>query len=325
MKVLVTGAAGFIGGHIVSALVKEGSSVKVLLRPTADTNRFDNAPVETAYADITDRRSLHGIADGVDIIYHLAAQIGKWGIGEKRFQSTNVQGTRNLLEESARSGVKQFIFASTPGVQGKGHIKAQESMPYNPPYPYERSKCEAEKLVMKFYLTQNLPVTIIRPDFVYGPGDFRRLVLYKAIKKNRFIIIGRGDVYLHPTYIEDVVQGFLLAADNPIAFGQIYNMAGPHLINVQDYVSTIAKILGASPPKLKMPKILAVGPAAACEILALISGREPFISRSKIEFLTNSHGCDISKIKSQLGFRPKFNFRQGMQRTIDWYKQNGLI
>ena len=102
-------------------------------------------------------------------------------------------------------------------------------------------------------------------------------------------------------------------------------MAGPRLITVQEYVTTIAQILNTSPPKLKLPKILAVAAASACEILAVVTRKEPLISRSKIEFLTNSHGCNISKIKGQLGYLPKFDFRRGMRQTIDWYSKNGLL
>ena len=325
MKVLVTGGAGFIGGHLVWTLIKKGTFVKVLFRQASCANKLQNTPVELVYADITDRRSLNGIAEGIDIVYHLAAQIGKWGVGEKRFQAINVQGTKNLLEECVRSGVKQFIFASTPGVQGKGYIKAEESLPYNPPYAYERSKSEAEKLVKEFHRARNLSVTILRPDFVYGPGDLRRLPLYRAVGNKRFLLIVDGNAVLHPTYIEDVVQAFCLLANNPVGFGQIYNIAGPRVITVREYAETIAQALNVSFPRLRAPLPLARAVARSSEAFSRISGKEPFLSLSKIEFLTINHGCDISKAIRQLGYGPKIGFGEGMRRAIDWYYRNDLL
>ncbi len=325
MKILVTGGTGFVGRHLVRSLLEKGTLVRMLVRKTSSIKEFANIGVELVHGDITERDSLHGIAKDIDVVYHLAAQIGKWGIHEAQFSAINVQGTRNLLEESLYAGIKQFIFSSTPGVQGKGHPQAQESLPYNPPYIYERTKCEAEKLVLEYHKHQNLPVTIIRPDFVYGPGDLRRLPLYRAIRNKRFLIVGNGKSFLHPTYIDDVILGFHLVTDNPVAFGEIYNISGPRLVTVEDYVETIAQSLNVPPPRFKIPKPLAGAAAWACEALSKTNGKEPFITRSKIEFLTNSHGSDISKAQSQLSYYPEFEFEDGVRRAINWYHEHGVL
>jgi UDP-glucose 4-epimerase len=325
MNVLITGATGFIGKQLVKTLIDKGYYCRCLVRKTKNINELKDLTIDLAHGDISNPASLKDITQGIDIVYHLAAQMGKWGIPEEHFYAINVHGTKNLLEEASQSNVKQFIFCSTPGVQGKGNPQASETMPYNPPYLYEKSKCEAEKLVLEFYKNKNLPVTIIRPDFVYGPGDVRRLPLYKSIRDRKFYIIGSGQFLLHPTYIDDVIQGFLRVTDNPATFGEIYNIAGPHLVTVEEFVKTISHLLNVTLPRLKIPKVLAMTTARVLETFSKINGKEPFISRSKIEFLTNSHGSDISKAQSQIHYQPRYEFQDGMKQTIEWYYEKRLL
>ena len=326
MKVLITGATGFIGKHLVKALVEDGHYCRCLVRETSDIDdlaKLDN--IELVYGDIVNKDSIEKTTKNIQLVYHLASQIGKHGVSEDQFYSTNINGTRNLLAASSNGDVKQFVFCSTPGVQGKGYSQASETLLYNPPHIYEQTKCEAERLVLKFHQERNLPVTIIRPDFVYGPGDLRRLSLYRAIRDKRFYVIGNGKSFLHPTYIDDVIQGFLLVANNIVAFGQIYNIAGPRPLTVEEYARTIAQTLNVTFPGIRVPKTIALVTACAFEGFSKISGKEPLISRSKVEFLTKSHGSDINKAKTQLGYEPKFEFEKGIRNTIDWYYKHSLL
>jgi len=251
--------------------------------------------------------------------------VGAWGLAWERYAETNIRGTGNLLDAAMDGGLPRFIFASTPGVQGKGHARATEDLPYNPPYAYERSKCEAEKLVLRYGREKGLPVTILRPDFVYGPGDTRRVGLYRAIQKRRFFIIGSGNSVLHPTYVEDAVQGFLLAMDCPGAAGQIYNIAGLHQVSVSAYVDTVCRALHAVPSRIRVPKGTAVAAAAAWEAFSRFSGKEPLVSLSRIEFLTQDHGSDISKARRHLGYEPKVGLAEGVARTMAWCRTSGLL
>lgn len=224
MKALVTGGTGFLGRHLVKALLDQGVSVRMFLREHSHSEDLENGRAQIVRGDITSRESLRNVAGGVDVIFHLAAQMGAWGVPSQRYAAVNIRGTANLLQEGLEAGIKQFIFASTPGVQGKGYASAREDLPYNPPYDYERTKCQAEMLCKRIGKEKGLSVTIIRPDFVYGPGDTRRLGLYRAIQRKRFFVVGNGKSLLHPTYIDDVVQGFLLVAENPVAIGETYNI-----------------------------------------------------------------------------------------------------
>jgi nucleoside-diphosphate-sugar epimerase len=327
VNILISGATGFLGSHLVRVLAKEGHRCKCLVRRTSSTSELkDLDHVEFVYGDITDKESLKEAVKDVRVIYHLAAQIGKWGIPEKTFFAVNVRGTRNLLEVAHEGEVKQFIFCSTPGVQGKGYAQASETLPYKPPYIYELTKCEGEKLVLGFHQKRkDLSVTILRPDFVYGPGDLRRLPLYRAIGNKRFYLIGNGRALLHPTYIEDVVQGFCLTANNHVSFGEIYNIAGPRAITVREYAETIAQTLNVSFPRLRFPKPFADILAKFFEVFSRITGKEPILSQSKVKFLTSDHGSNISKAMNRLGYRPETDFAVGIKRTVDWYSRQDLL
>jgi UDP-glucose 4-epimerase len=324
--VLVTGGTGFIGKHLVKALANNGYLVKVLVRKSSNVSILKNFKAELVFGDFSDKNFLGKIVEEGEVIYHLAAMLGEWGIQHNEIYRTNVEYTKKLLEVCLAKKISHFIFCSTPGVIGKiGTKNVSEDLPYNPPYIYEKTKCEAEKIVMKYSRERGFPTTIIRPDFVYGPYDLRRLKLYRAIKNGRFLIVGNGKTYLHPTYIDDVVQGFELVMNKPEAIGQIYNIAGPRPITVNEYIEKICEVLDVQTPRIKVPKILALCAAFTFEGLSKLTRKEPFISKNKVDFLTISHGSDISKAKNQLGYHPKVEFKDGIHKTINWYHKCGLL
>jgi nucleoside-diphosphate-sugar epimerase len=325
--ILVTGGTGFIGKHLLEALARQGFYCRCLTRGGSraeDVAKLDN--VTMVYGDITDQASLPRCVENVDVIYHLAGQVGEWGVPDERFFTVNVQGTRNLLSAAQRAGVKHFIFCSTPGVQGKGHASASENLPYNPSQIYERTKAEGEKAILAFKESgRDLEVTIVRPDFVYGPGDLRRVPLYRAIRNRQFFLIGDGMALLHPTFIDDAVQGFCLLANNPVSFNQIYNIAGPRTVTEKEYMQLIAETLNVSLPGVGLPISFARFLAKCFERVSRISGKAPLLTLSKVDFLTKDHGSDISKAMSQLGFRPEIDCREGIRRTVAWYCEHGWL
>ena len=327
MNILITGGTGFIGTHLVKAFIRRGFHCTCLVRPTSSIGGLSKlGNLRIIQGDITDKRSLKRCIKDVQVVCHLAAQVGEWGIPDERFFAVNVQGTRNLLEAASEAEVKHFIFCSTPGVQGKGYASASEGLPYNPPHIYELTKAEGEKIVLAFYKKgRAMKVTIVRPDFVYGPGDLRRLPLYRAIKDRRFFIIGNGRALVHPTFIEDAIEGFCLLPDNPVAFGKIYNIAGPHAINVKEYAQTISKALKVTLPRVRIPVVPARILALFFEAFSMISSKSPLLSLSKVDFLTKDHGSDISKAMDDLGYRPEVYLEEGIRRTVGWYCRKLLL
>ncbi|MDD3816404.1 MAG: NAD-dependent epimerase/dehydratase family protein, partial [Desulfocapsaceae bacterium] len=300
-----------------TVLVRNGTKVEEI----RDLKNF-----KIVYGDVTDKASVQKCMQDVEVVYHLAGQVGEWGVPDEKFFAVNVEGTRNLLTVADAAGVDHLIFCSTPGVQGKGYANASEGLPYHPPSIYEFTKAEAEKFVLAFQKnSKNLQVTIVRPDFVYGPGDLRRLPLYRAIRDRRFFLIGDGMALLHPTFIDDAVRGFCLLPNNPVAFGQIYNIAGPRTMTVREYVRMIGKTLGVSLPGLRLPISFARSLAKLFERVSRFSGKEPLLSLSKVDFLTKDHGSDISKAIRELGYKPLTDLTNGMKRTTEWYHQNMLL
>ncbi len=325
MKALVTGGTGFLGQRLVRRLVSQGWDVRVLSRSSGFNAQFMEGEVEHFHGDLTLPASLKGVMQDVAVVFHLAAQLGEWEVPWENFLSTNVTGTRLLLDECKSAAIKRFVYVSTPGVQGKGHRRARESLPYNPPYAYEKSKCLAEKCVLSFHRKHGLPITIIRPDFVYGPGDYRRVPLYRAIKTGRFLMIGNGKSFLHPTYVDDAVSGTVLAATHPQAWGEIFNIAGPEQLAVSQYIKTICHCMGKKLPAVNIPKFSGWAAALCFETLAKLTDRAPYVSRSKVEFLTQNHGSDITKARRILNYRPRYGFRDGFQLTLDWLNANDLV
>lgn len=325
MNVLVTGGTGFLGKHMVVALLDRGCDVTILVRSPSRVDIAPHSNLTIWEGDITEPHSISGIAKNVDVIYHFAAQVGEWGLPDDLFYSINVKGTGNLLDECLTNPDSRFIFISTPGVQGKGYKRAKESFPYNPPYIYEKTKCEAEKLVVTYNNFYGLPMAIIRPDFVYGPGDYRRIPLYRTVLRKRFLIIGSGKAILHPTYVDDVVLGLLNIGKQQTAVNDIFNIAGPEQLSVEQYVGIMARVMGVSTHRFKIPLLIGKAAAAICEKMAVISGRPPFVSSSKIEFLTHDHGSDISKAEKILGVVPRYDFESGFRKTYDWAQKNNLL
>jgi len=325
MNVLVTGGTGFLGRHMVAALLEKGHTVSMLVRSKSKINIPLDPKLTIWEGDITIPASITGLTENVDVVYHFAAQLGEWGIPDDLFYSVNIKGTQNLLDECLKDSNPRFIFISTPGVQGKGNKQAKESLPYNPPYIYEQTKCEAEKLVIGYNKLYGLSMGIVRPDFVYGPGDYRRLSLYRAILRKRFLIIGTGKSILHPTYVDDVIKGLLLIGQHKASLNGIYNIAGPEQLTVENYIKIISRVMGVPAHRLKLPLPIGKMAATIFEKISSYSEKPPFISRSKIEFLTRDHGSDITKAKNVLSFFPRYGFETGFRMTFNWAKQNNLL
>jgi nucleoside-diphosphate-sugar epimerase len=325
MKVLVTGGTGFVGGRLVRDLLREGVRVKVLARKTSELGELQDLGAELVFGDIAHEESLTGAAQDVDVVYHLAAQLGGWGIPEKTFRDVNVLGTRNMLESCLRAkGL--FVYISTPGVMGfRGNLLADETCSYEPRGIYEETKALGEQLCLRYFHEKGLRVTIIRPDFVYGPGDRRRVRLFRNILNGKFFVIGNGTSFLRPTYVDDVVKGLELLLNAGGVEGEIFNIAGPEVVTVREFADTVASVLGVALPRLDIPRILAYPAGFLTEVVWRALGKTPPLTRSMVDFLTVGHASDISKAVRQLRFRPETGLRSGIEKTVCWYRESNLL
>lgn len=328
MKALVTGVTGFTGGHLARHLLRSGYAVRGLVRPEslARARDLEQIGVEVVAGDLLDRASLGRACAGVDAVFHVAAAYRQAGQPGRRYRAINVEGTGDLLDAATRAGVRRFVHCSTGGVHGHvAHLPADEDAPLRPGDVYQRTKLEAEQLARDHGARTGLPVTIVRPIGIYGPGDLRFLKLFRGLARGSFPMLGSGEVYYHLTYIDDLVEGFRLAAERPQAIGRTYLLAGPRYTTLNELVGLVAHELGVRPPRWHLPVWPVWLAGALCEAVCVPLRVEPPIYRRRVEFYVKSRAFDISRARRELGYDPKVDLEAGIRLTAAWYRSQGLL
>ena len=332
MKIVVTGATGFVGGALVRALLAEGHAVVGVKRPlrlrsmqaSSSPPTIQHPNLTWASADVTDPASLRGLFDGADWLIHAAGMLGQVGVPESAYLKLHEQGTNHVLTEAQQAGVGRILYVSSPGVLGPiSGPPADETAPLAPSNPYERSKAAAE-MVAQVHAKAGLPVIIARPEFIYGPTDLHVLGLFKAVRDGRFFTIDGGKYSCHPTYIDDAVAGMLLALRNGRS-SQIYHITGPQPVTFRELGQTIAAALDAPPPKLNLPRWLAWFGAATLEVGLGLIKKQPPLSRTGVAFFSENRRFSWQKAHEELGYTPQFDLARGVAETVAWYRENGLV
>ena len=327
--ILVTGSTGFIGGHLIRRLIRQGRSVRILVRKKNQFEQIDrDRLIEPFYGDLRDLSTLSGIMRDVDVIFHLASVINAKRESRDIYWDTNVSGTYNLLEiiRRERRKIQKFIFCSSVGAMGPlESIPADEYTECFPHNLYEKSKYEGEEIVNEFFKKEGIPVSIVRPSWVYGPGDMRTLKLFKAIKNRRFIIVGNGKTLIHPVYVEDVVQGLMRCAFEQRSEGQTYITAGKRPLALNELVKIIAEYSNSYIPKYHFPLLLAKLIAIPFEILYIPFSKRAPVSRRSFEFFSKDQSFNITKAKVELEYDPVVDLPKGIDMTIRWYRENHYL
>ncbi len=324
--VFVTGGSGFTGSHLCRVLVERGHRVKALVRETSKSDHLKELQVELVTGDLSDLGHQNGALQDVDTVFHVAAAYRSEGIAKDMFWKVNVDGTRSLLKSAATAGVRRFVHCSTVGVQGEiDDPPAPETAPYKPGDHYQESKMEGEKLALDFFSKSDMEGVVVRPVGIYGPGDTRFLKLFKFINSGKFRMIGKGDVLYHLTYVEDLVDGIILAGESPRAVGNIYTIGGNEFLKLRELVALIAKTLDKPVPATSIPLKPVYWASAVCEVLCRPLGIEPPLYRRRLDFFTKDRAFDISHAKADLQYQPKVTLPDGLARTAAWYKQKKLI
>ncbi len=325
-RAFVTGASGFTGGYLCDALIKEGYSLTALVRSSSHTELLKARGVTLVEGDLAEPDSIKGKIRDMDLVFHIAALYRQEGVSKDMFTRVNVGGTRVMLEESAAAGVKRFVHCSTVGVQGEiKNPPATEDAPYNPADHYQVSKLEGEKLALSYFRDKKIDGVVVRPVGIYGPGDTRFLKLFRHIYRGKFKMIGKGKVLYHLTFVEDLVQGIILAGQSPKAPGQIYTLAGSEYLPLEKLVRLIAEILGKKISRIHIPLAPVYAAAFLCEKLCRSLRVEPPLYRRRLDFFTKDRAFDISRAKRDLGYAPKVSLKEGLTRTALWYKEQGLL
>jgi nucleoside-diphosphate-sugar epimerase len=327
MKNLVTGATGFVGSHIAERLIREGQEVIVLVRKTSNTKFLESIGVKFAYGDINDKASVKEAMKGVDIVYHSAALADEW-ISPKEAYRVNVEGTRNLLDSALEAKVKRFVFISSLAVLGmRDHHGTGADAPYHKTGDsYIDTKIDSEGLVMDYYKRSGLPVTVVRPGFVFGPRDNKLIPrLSDRLGKKQFMFVGDAHNKINSVYIENLTDAIMLAASSDKAVGQKYNVTNDSGMTLEELVMEIVDIWKFEKPSKHIPKFLAY---LVCDVLtawARMTGAKepPYITKTRIKFLSLNLDFDISKTKKDLGYSPRVSIREGLKRTKEWMEKRG--
>lgn len=328
MKVLVTGATGFTGGHLARHLRRTGNDVAALVRPSsvAKAQALAADGIEIREGDLTDAAAVRLACAGVEVVYHIAATYREAGQSDTAYTRVNVDGTRNVLEGALGEQVRRVVHCSTGGVHGHiQHPPANENAPLAPGDVYQRTKLQAEQLASRFGRERNLDVVVIRPIGIYGPGDLRFLKMFRGLARGRFPMLGSGKVFYHLTYIDDLVRGFELAGSVPAAAGRTYILAGPRYTTLKTLIDMVAKELGVQPPKLHLPVWPVWLAGALCEAVCVPLRVEPPLYRRRVDFYSKSRAFDTARARQELGYNPTVDLETGIRLTAEWYRSQGLL
>lgn len=326
MRVLVTGATGFTGGHLARALRARGDEVRAFVRDAQRGASLKNEGIEIAVGDLLDSASIAAALSNIDVVYNIAALYREAGVPDAAYRSVNTGAAGAIVEAAARAGVKRVVHCSTVGVHGDvEHPPANEDAPLRPGDVYQVTKVEGERVAHEVAARTGIDLVIARPSGIYGPGDRRLLKLFRGIAHRRFIVLGSGRIFYHLTYIDDLVEGFRLCGEVAAAAGRTYILAGGEVPTLNELVNIIAQEAGVAPPRLHLPVWPFWLAGAACEALCRPLNVEPPIYRRRVDFFTKSRAFDISRARKELGYEPKVGLRDGIRRTLAWYREHGWV
>jgi 2-alkyl-3-oxoalkanoate reductase len=318
MKVLVTGATGFLGVHTCRELLARGHQVRAFGR---DFSRFPVAGIEQTQGDLRDTDSVRFASASMDAVVHAGALSSPWGKLEE-FMTVNVNGTRNVLEACTQAGVQRLVHISSPAVifTGHDHVLERDDAPYPTKFSshYALSKKLAEELVLES--KSKLELIVLRPKAIYGPGDTALLPrIVSAARARRLPQVGDGENLVDLTFVDDAVQAIALSLEHPLPASPfpVYTITSGEHLKLWIVIRRLLEALGISTQLRIMPVGTMLALAGWLEQMAMFTGREPRLTQYGVELLARTQTYDISRAKSDLGFMPHTQFDQGLTRTLE--------
>lgn len=320
MKVLVTGANGFIGSFLCPALIEKGFEVTGVALPSEDASRVEAAGVGTFRADLTDRASLEGICEGVDLVYHLAGRVTDWG-PRSVFQSVIVDATANLLDEARRT-VRRLVYVSSVAACGIGrHLdgKRENDPVWRSGLPYADCKQDAERLCRLRSRETGMEMTIVRPANVIGPGSVWVRDIIERFLTSFVPVIDGGRHSASLIYVRNLVDGLLSAGTVPAAAGQTYQFRDDYDVTWKKYLDDLGSIVGKTTVS-SIPFRIAWPAAFLVEKTMTPLGVRPLMTRFSAGIMGRSLDISSEKAKRELGWKTRVSYEQGMAEIADWVK-----
>lgn len=325
MVVLVTGANGFIGSHLVDYLLEKGYKVRCTVRKTSNLRWLKSKPVELSYVDLRSSCIPASVFEDVEYVFHIAGVVK--AKNPKEFMEGNWLATKNLVESTVKfcKNIKRFVLISSQAASGpsKTGEPVFEDTPVNPVSIYGVSKLEAEKEVLKYKNT--IPITIIRPPVVYGPRDENLLFYFKIIKSGLAVQLGH-EKYISVIYIQDLVEGITISAFSKNGAGEIFFITDNKPYHQRELLTVISKAMKKEVLIITIHDGIIKFLGAFMEDTMKIFHRSHIFNRSKArEILCKYWICSGQKAKKLLGFEPKTPILQGLTLTVEGYKKDAML
>lgn len=328
MRILLTGASGFLGSHIAEQLDQQGADVRALVRPTSDTRFLERlAHVTLLRGALSDKDSLFAATEGVDGVIHTAGLVKARRPAD--FYRTNAQGTVNLLDAVKRNApdIGRFVLVSSLAVMGPaedGRAIPAGASP-NPVTHYGRSKLAAEQAARAE--ARAVPITILRPPMIYGPRDRELLPFFKSVQLGVLPLTGSPKSRLSAIYVADCAAACIIALEADVPTGSAYFVEDGRLETLGGLITHIENALGQRAwLRVPVPRFLMYGAALGSELYGRIRGRAVMLTRDKLNELLAPHWvCDSAEAQAALGWKPRISFEEGTRITGAWYRQEGWL
>ena len=315
--VLVTGGTGFVGSHLVEALLRRGLDVTCLVRDPRRLRWLEGLKVRLVTGDCSEPASLAAAVRSAAVVYHVAGLTKTYRTRD--YYAVNQTGTRNLLEacEQHAPGLKKFVLVSSLAAAGP-------SPGSGPVSDYGRSKLLAEQEALRF--RERFPVVIVRPSAVYGPRDTDVFELFQWASRGLIIDLRGGERFLSWCHVEDLAEALILAGEQPVASGSIYCIAEDRIYATTEFHQALLRTGGVRARVLKVPIWMGYVIGALSEAAGYLRGKATIMSRQKVrEAVQRSWTCDLSASRSDLGFTARIPLEQGLERTWKWYRDQGWV
>ena len=326
--ILVTGASGFVGSAVARQLLQAGEQVRVLVRSTSSRVNVADPKLEIVEGDLRDAASLARALQGVRVLFHVAADYRLWARNDNDIIRTNVEGTRTLMEAAKRAGVERIVYTSSVATlkARPGGAPSDETFPLDENSAvgaYKYSKVVAERLVEKMVAEQGLPAVIVNPSTPIGPGDVRptptgRIIVEAASGRMPAFV----DTGLNLVHVEDVAAGHI-AAWKKGRIGERYILGGQDVL-LGDMLAEIARRAGRKPPKLRLPRRLIFPIAYGAEVIAYVTGKEPFVTTTGLKLAKDLMFFSSAKAERELDYRAR-PYTEAIVDAITWFRQNGYL